>query len=251
MEKYNTALFKYLLFIADNSLILGHRLSEWCGHGPSLETDIALTNIALDLVGHARSYYQYAAELNRTTEDDLAYLRDVRDFRNLLLLEQPNGNFADTIARQFFFDAFNYLFTTELCKSKDEQIASIAQKALKEVAYHYRFSAEWAIRLGDGTAESKEKMQMAINNCWPFTDEMFASDAFDEEMSLAEIGVDLSSIQSLWMQRVQEVIKEAQLTLPEKAWMHKGGKKGIHSEHLGFILADMQWMQRAYPGMEW
>lgn len=251
--EHNNALLEYVLRLADNALILGHRISEWCGHGPNLETDIGLTNIALDLVGHARSLLQYAAKLEGKgrTEDDLAFLRDIREFRNVLLVEQANGNFADTIARQFFFDTFNYYTFAALCESKDKQLKAIAEKAIKELTYHYRYSAEWVIRLGDGTEESHRKMQEAIDELWDYTGELFEVDDVETCMHEAGIGIDLKAIQQLWNKRVDAIFKEATLTRPKDDWMQTGGKTGIHSEQMGLILAEMQWMQRAYPNMEW
>lgn len=249
----NKALLEYVLRIADNALILGHRLSEWCGHGPSLETDIGITNIALDLVGHARTLLQYAAEVEGKgrSDDDLAFLRDVRDFKNVLLVEQANGNFADTIARQFIFDTFNYHFFDALQQSSDRELVKIAEKAIKELRYHYRYSAEWVIRLGDGTEESHEKMQAALDEIWEYSGELFEIDEVDQMMIEAGIGVDLNAIKALWEERVQAILTEATLKQPEVRWMQQGGKQGKHSEQMGFILAEMQWMQRAYPGMEW
>lgn len=253
MVENNNNLLEYILRIADNSLILGHRVSEWCGHGPNLETDIGLTNIALDLVGHARTLLEYAAEVDGQgkSADDLAFLRDVRGFKNSLLVEQPNGNFADTIARQFLFDSFNYHFYEALQQSNDSQLVAIANKSIKELSYHYRYSAEWVIRLGDGTDESFEKMQAAIEQLWTYTDELFKMDALDEAMLKAGIGVDLDLVKIYWNERVNHILSEALLSRPKDAWMQKGGKQGIHSEQMGFILAEMQWMQRAYPGLEW
>lgn len=249
----NNALLNYVLRIADNNLILGHRLSEWCGHGPILEQDIALTNIALDLVGQSRNYYQLAAEIkgDGATEDDFAYLRDVYAFQNVLLTEQPNGHFGETITRQFFFDGFNYYFTSELTKSSNKQLAAIAEKSLKEITYHLKFSSEWMIRLGDGTEESHTKMQQAVDDLWMFTGELFKADELDTEMEAAGIGVQLASIQPYFDRKVTEILNEATLTLPENSWMQKGGKQGQHSEHLGFILAELQFLQRAYPGAKW
>lgn len=247
------ALLEYVLRIADNALILGHRVSEWCGHGPSLETDIGLTNIALDLVGHARVLLQYAAQVEGKgrSDDDLAFLRDIREFKNVLLVEQPNGNFANTIARQFLFDTFNYHFFAALSNSKDEDLAAIAKKSIKEVTYHYRYSAEWIIRLGDGTEESHAKMQEALDDIWDYAGELFVSDEIDHAMLEAGIGVDLNAIKRLWDERVAAILKEATLTQPKDGWIQKGGKQGKHTEQMGFILAEMQWMQRAYPGVEW
>lgn len=252
MNTYTT-LANYILRQADNNLILGHRLSEWCGHGPILEQDIALTNIALDLIGQARNYFQYAATIigEGKTEDDLAYLRDVYEFQNVLLTEQPNGHFGETITRQFFFDAFNFFFTRELTKSSDKQLAAIAEKSFKEVSYHLRFSSEWMIRLGDGTEESHQKMQGAVDDLWMFTGELFNMDAVEQEMVEANVGVNLDKIKPMWNQKVNDILTEATLTIPETGWMQSGGKQGKHSEHLGFILSDLQFLQRAYPGAKW
>jgi len=252
MDK-NKALFDYTIRQADNALILGHRISEWCGHGPSLETDIGMTNIALDLIGHARNYYNYAAQVEGKgrTEDDLAYLRVDREYKNVLLVEQPNEDFAYTVARQFIFDTFNYHFTKALEASEDAQLAAIAKKSIKEIAYHYRWSAEWVIRLGDGTDISHQKMQTALNDLWMYAEEAFMADEVDALMAEEGIGVDLATIKPKFDERIAFILKEATLELPEEEWMQKGGKQGIHTEHLGHILAELQYMQRAYPGMEW
>ena len=265
---------KYLLQLADNALILGHRISEWTGHGPILEQDIAITNTALDHLGQARSLYQYAAEtyngmsddekkdffsspvfLNNTqpiTEDTLAYLRDSWDFKNVLLVEQPNGDWAYTIARSFFYDHYSVLLYTALKDSKDATIAAVAEKSLKEALYHRRWSSEWVIRLGDGTDESKARMQEAIDERWAFSGELFIASDADTAMLEAGLGVPLAELRTKWMVNVEDIISQATLTMPAKdAWMHEGGKNGTHSEHLGYILAEMQYMQRAYPGMEW
>lgn len=264
----------YVLQLADNALILGHRISEWTGHGPVLEQDIAITNTALDHLGQARSLYQYAAALynalpeteqagvfsspafaNRkedVTEDTLAYLRDAWDFRNALLTEQPNGDWAYTIARSFFYDNYSVLFYTELQKSQDATLAAVAEKSLKEAHYHRRWSSEWVIRLGDGTDESKGRMQEAINERWAYAGELLLPSAADDALLATGDGVDLLSLKPGWFRQVNEVLSEAMLEAPDPgAWMHSGGKEGTHSEHLGFILAEMQYMQRAYPGMEW
>lgn len=247
------ALFEYVLRIGDNALILGHRISELCGLGPSLETDIGLTNISLDLVGHARVLLQYAAEVEGKgrTDDDLAFMRDIRAFKNVLLVEQPNGNFANTMARQFLFDTFNYHFFAALTKSKDENLVAIAEKSIKELSYHYRYSAEWVIRLGDGTEESHHKMQEALDEVWDYAGELFVADEVEDKMLAEGIGVDLNAIKVLWDERVTEILKEATLDKPKDGWVLKGGKQGKHSEQMGFVLAEMQWMQRAYPNMEW
>ena len=181
----------------------------------------------------------------------MAFLRDIREFKNVLLVEQPNGNFAETIARQFLYDSFNYHFYAALCKSTDKQLVAIAEKSIKELNYHYRYSAEWVIRLGDGTAESHQKMQEALNDLWPYAGELFAADEIDNAMKEAGIGVDLEAIKVLWEERVTAILKEATLERPADGWIQKGGKQGRHSEQMGLILAEMQWMQRAYPDMEW
>lgn len=244
---------QYLLHLADNALILGHRLSEWCGHGPALEIDMAMTNISLDLIGQARNLYEYAAKLEGQgkTEDDLAYLRDAADFRNVLLVEQPNGDFAHTIARHFLYDSYNYYFQQKLCESSDKQLAAIAEKSLKEVAYHLRWTSEWVIRLGDGTSESKERMQTAINDLWSFRGELLTPAPYENEAVAAGYGVDLEGIKKDVETRIFEVLDQATLLRPEDGWMQSGGKIGRHSEHLGFILAEMQFLQRAYPNSAW
>ncbi len=266
-------LLKYTLQLADNALILGHRLSEWCGHGPVLEQDIALTNISLDHLGQARSLYQYAAEQfnglpadiqasffatplmqqvnGLVDEDDLAYLRDVPDFRNLLLAEQSNGDWACTIARSFFLDTFNFYLFTALQHCKDETLAAIAEKSLKEATYHMRWSSEWMIRLGDGTEESHRRMQQALDDLWMYTGELFLPSAAEQAAAASGKAVAGNMIKDDWMRRIAVVTGEATLALPESAWMQEGGKEGQHSEYLGYILAEMQFMQRAYPGMEW
>ena len=246
-------LLNYTIHLADNAHILGHRLGEWCGHGPILEQDIAMTNISLDLIGQARSLYQYAAEIEGKgrSEDDIAYLRDAWDFRNVLLVEQPNGDFGKTMVRQFLFDAYNFLFYRELKNSKDEQLAAIAEKSLKEVTYHLRFSSEWVIRLGDGTAISHEKVQTALNDLWMYSGELFEMNDFEKEMANEGIGVDLEKLKPLWHQKVDDILKTATITKPDNNWMQSGGKTGKHSEHLGFILSEMQYLQKTYPGQEW
>lgn len=245
--------FQYLLRLGDNALILGQRLSEWCGHGPVLEQDIAITNIALDLIGQTRSWFQYAAEIEGKgrTEDDIAYLRDPRDYYNVLLVEQPNEDWAFTITRQFFFDVFNFYLHRELTNSKDARIAAIAAKSLKEITYHLKYSSEWMIRLGDGTTLSRKKMQVAVNELWPFTGELTDPDDLDREMAKAGIGADLSQIQPRYQQKIDEILAEATLEKPAALSIQTGGKQGLHTEYLGFILADLQYLQRTYPGVEW
>ena len=248
-----TETIELILRLADNSLILGHRMSEWCGHGPNLETDIAITNIALDLIGHARNYYELAALYHGdgATEDDFAYLRDARSFKNVLLVELPKGDFGFTIVRQFLFDTYNFEYTQQLCQSADKNIAAIAQKALKEITYHLRWSSEWLIRLGDGTNVSHDKVQDALNDLWMYTDEMLIPDDIDHQCTTMGLGVDHEDLKSKYKKRINEVITKATLQLPETEWMQFGGRQGNHTEYLGFILSDMQWMQRAYPGLEW
>jgi ring-1,2-phenylacetyl-CoA epoxidase subunit PaaC len=245
--------FDYLLQLGDNTLILSQRLSEWCGHGPVLEQDIALTNIALDLLGQARMLLAYAAELEGRgrTEDDIAYFRDAHQFRNVMLVEQPNQDWAYTVVRQFFFDTFQYHNYRALLHSRDERLAAIAEKSLKEVTYHLRYSSEWMVRLGDGTEISRQKMQAALDDLWPFTGELTTPSTADQAAHAAGIGPDLLSILPLWQAKVDDILAEATLRKPENPWMQSGGKQGRHTEHLGYILAEMQHLQRTYPGNEW
>ena len=246
-------LVQYIYGIADNALILGQRLGELCGHGPSLETDIAMTNIALDLFGQTRSYYQYAAKIlgENVTEDSIAFLRNEREYRNVLLVEQPNINFAYSITRQFLYDMFHLLLLEALQNSPDATLAAIAQKSIKEVRYHVRFSSDWIKRLGDGSVESHEKMQGAINDLWTFTDELFHQTAADQEMVAQNIGVDVTQLKVLFYKNIGEILTEATLQIPDLKYFQKGGKQGIHSEHMGYLLADLQYMQRSYPNMNW
>jgi len=246
-------LYNYILGIADNSLILGQRLGQLCGHGPSLETDIACTNISLDLFGQVRSYFQYAAKIagDQRTEDDIAMLRKERDYKNVLLLEQPNTNFAFTIGRQFLFDVYHLAFLTELQNSNDFTLSVIAKKCVKEVSYHLRFSSDWVKRLGNGTPVSKEKMQEAINGLWTYTDELFYQTNADKEMVFEGIGVDVTKLKNNYYSHINNILLEATLEIPESKWFQTGGKEGIHSEHLGYLLSDLQYMQRTYPNMEW
>ncbi|TXK73221.1 1,2-phenylacetyl-CoA epoxidase subunit PaaC [Mesonia sp. HuA40] len=243
----------YLLTIADNSLILGQRMGELTGHGPTLEVDIACTNIALDLFGQVRSYFQYAAQLSgkSCTEDDLAFLRTEREYKNVLLVEQPNTNFAYVIAKQFLFDHYHFLFLNELQKSNDTTLSAIAKKSIKEVSYHKRFSSDWVLRLGDGTTTSKEKIQKAINDLWPFTQELFEPNEAEEKAIELGYGVDISKLQEEYKRAVEKVLIEATLEVPVLEFYQRGGKKGVHSEHMGYLLSDMQYMQRTYPGMKW
>ena len=251
--KDNNLLFNYLLQLGDNALILGQRLSEWCGHGPILEQDMALTNIALDQIGQARSLYQYAAEIEGKgqTEDDLAYLRDVGAYRNVLLVERPNGNFATTIVRQFLFDAFNYYQFHALCESKVKNLSAIAKKAIKEITYHLRFSSEWMIRLGDGTELSHQKMQTALDELWMYHGELVTPTKVETELMQQGIAPNLDQIKTQYFQKLNEIISQANLTVPQNEWMQQGGKDGRHTEHLGYILAELQFLQRAYPNQKW
>lgn len=240
--------------MADNTLILSQRNSEWCGHGPVLEQDIAITNISLDLIGQARSLYQYAATLQggNATEDSLAYLRDERSFKNCLLTELPNGDWGQTILRQFFFSTYQHLLYEQMLQSKDETLAAIAEKSLKEVTYHVRWSSEWVIRLGDGTEESHQRMLKALEELWNYTGEFFMPADYETAAAHERIGVNVTTLQQPWVSKVQEILQEATLPMPEaKTYMQTGGKDGRHTEHLGYILAEMQYLQRAYPGVEW
>jgi ring-1,2-phenylacetyl-CoA epoxidase subunit PaaC len=251
--KMNNNLIQYIYGIADNSLILGQRLGELCGHGPSLETDIAMTNISLDLFGQVRSYFQYAAKLigGDATEDTIAFLRKERDYKNVLLVEQPNQDFANSIARQFLFDVYHLLVLEELQNSKDETLSAIAKKSIKEVSYHTRFSSDWIRRLGDGTEESHNRIQTAINDLWIFTDELFHQTDADKAMVTEGIGVDVTLLKVNYFKKVNEILEEATVQIPTIEYFQKGGKQGIHSEHMGYLLAQMQYMQLAYPNMNW
>lgn len=267
--------FLCTLHLADNTLILAQRNSEWTGHGPVLEQDIAITNIALDLLGQARNFYQYAATLynnfsdeekasvekylprlwktyNRELqEDDLAFLRDEHQYLNLLITELPKGDWAFTVLRQFFFSAFQFYFYQKLQQSEDAQLAAIAEKSSKEVAYHLRWSSEWVIRVGDGTEESNRRINEALTNLWMFTGELFVPASYEQG------GVDVATLKEEWLQRVQTVFEEATLTLPTlqgtggQLWTQSGGKEGRHTEHLGYLLAEMQYLQRAFPNTTW
>ena len=235
-------MFEYLLRIGDNDLILGHRLSEWCGHGPVLEEDIAISNIALDLIGQANLWLDLAAKVESAgrSADELAYKRDVLDWRNAMLAEQPNGDFAVTMTRQFLFDCHHHALLAALLQSANADVAAVAEKALKEVTYHRRHSGEWLIRLGDGTEESHGRAQMALDNLWGYTHELFEAD-----------GVDPASLKAAWDAMVNPALAEATLQRPADGWSIRGGRQGVHSEHLGYILAEMQFLPRAYPDAVW
>ncbi len=249
----NQNLIQYIFGVADNCLILGQRLGELCGHGPSLETDIAMTNISLDLLGQTRSYYQYVAKLQGgdATEDTVAFLRLEREYKNVLLVEQPNTDFAYSIARQFLFDVFHLALLTELQNSKDDMLKAIANKSIKEVSYHVRFSSDWIKRLGDGTEESHQKIQTAINDLWIFTDELFHQTDADKEIVKQGIGVDVTLLKEDYYKKINSVLEEATLEIPQVEYFQKGGKLGIHTEHMGYLLSDLQYMQRTYPNMTW
>lgn len=248
----NNNLLEYTLRIADDSLILGHRVSEWCGHGPILEEDIALTNIALDLIGQATNLFEYASKIDKKrSADDLAFLRFEKEYHNLLLVEQKNGDFGVTITRQFFFDTHRKLFFEALVNSKDETLAAIAEKSLKETKYHLKHSSEWIIRLGDGTEESHHRVQQAVNDLWRFTDELFFKNEVDEILIPQGIAVDNHSLIAPWKTYVNDIFSQATLEIPQQKWQQNGGRIGVHSEHLGYLLAEMQFMQRAYPNMTW
>ena len=247
------ALVQFLLRLGDNTLILGHRVSEWCGHGPMLEEDIALANVALDLIGQTQLWLGLAGEIEGKgrSADTLAYLRDAWDFRNLLIAERPNGDFGQTLMRQFLYDAWSSLMLEKLCDSSDQRVANIAGKAAKEVAYHLERSADLCIRLADGTEESHAKMQTALDDLWSYTGEMFIGDEADAVLAKAGIAPDPADLREPWLAIVGRLETEGTLTIPDTDFAHQGGKTGRHSEHLGYILADMQFLQRAYPGATW
>ena len=247
-----SSLFTYTLRIADSSLILGQRMSEWCSKAPTLEEDIAMSNISLDMFGQANGFYQYAAQLDGLkSADELAFRRNEREFFNHQLVEQENGNFGNTIVRNFLHDTFNFLFYTQLAHSKDETLSALAMKSLKEVKYHLRHSSNWLVRLGDGTKESNAKTQLALNELWMYTDEMFEMDALDTELFKKGVAVDNSALKLDWDTMVNNSLSKAKLTRPEDEYMATGSKKGLHTEYLGFILSEMQYLQRAYPNAKW
>ena len=248
------AFFDWLCRMGDNTLILGHRISEWCGHGPVLEEDIALANTALDLIGHTQMWLGLAAEVEDEgrTADELAFLRDAMRFRNLQLVELPNRDMAVTMMREFLFDAWHFHMLRGLTLSSSPRVAEIAAKALKEVSYHLERSSDLVVRLGDGTTESHDRMQASLDRLWPYTGEMFAADGVDEAVARADIAPSLAELEPAWRETVTEILTEATLEIPEgRNDVHQGGKQGRHTEHLGFILAEMQFLQRAYPGASW
>lgn len=262
-----TPFINYLLHLADNNLIMAQRNSEWCAHGPILEQDIAITNITLDLIGQSRNFYQYAANLinnsndkdmhlvpfpseraggEAASEDSLAYLRTEREFKNFLLAELPNGDWGQTITKLFFFSVYQYLLYEQLQSNRDEQLAAIATKSLKEITYHLKWSSEWVVRLGDGTTESHDRMVKAVNYLWMYTGEMFEDAQFEKEA-----GLDKALLKSKWSKKIEEVFTEATLDVPKPGFMQTGGREGKHTEHLGFLLAELQYLQRTYPDATW
>jgi ring-1,2-phenylacetyl-CoA epoxidase subunit PaaC len=253
----NKAVFEYVLRLGDTTLILAQRLSEWCAHGPALEEDLALTNTSLDLLGQARLWLTLAGEVEGAgrDEDNLAYLRHPHEYRNMLLVEQPNGHYGDTLARQLLFDVWHYFVLEQLVSSEDERIAAIASKSLKEVTYHVRRSSDLVIRLGDGTPESHDKMQASIDRMWRYTGELFIDDSVDEAMTQRGLGCSLASLRPRWLEHIREVLHEATLVMPdENNALHpayQGGRQGRHTEALSYLLAEMQSLPRAYPGAVW
>lgn len=246
-------LLTFVLRLADDNLVLGHRLSEWCGHAPMLEEDLAMPNMALDLIGQARSLYQYAAEIEGKgrTEDDFAYLRREHEYLNCLLVERPNGDFAHTMLRQFWFAAYLHPLWEAMQQLSDATLAGIAGKAVKEVAYHIRHAGEWVVRLGDGTEESAARMKAAIDTLAPYLDELFQSDDITDAMAEAGIAPDPASLRPVFDRVVLPVFAEAMLEMPEPQWPQTGGRQGRHGEHMGYLLAELQHMQRTYPGAVW
>jgi len=252
-DNKNKLISEYALRIGDTGLVLGQRLGEWCGHGPILEEDIALTNISLDCIGQARAFLTYAGELEGKgrSEDDLAFFRDAREFRNTLLSEQPNGDFAQTIVRQLFISLFQVHFFQSLKKSTDKTLAALAEKSYKEVSYHLRHSSEWTYRLGDGTDESKERMVNAIEHLWKYTGDLFSMDEVDATLIKEDIAVDLDEVKKEWEKAIREIFEQAGLEVPKDVFMITGGIKGLHTEHLGHLLSEMQILPRSHPGATW
>ena len=248
-----TALFEYLLRLGDSDLILSHRLSQWIGHAPAIEEELALGNIALDLLGQAQLWLSLAAQTanDGRDADQLAYRRDAGEFRNVLLVEQLNGDFAFTMTRQFFFDSFHHLLLGALMKSSDASVAAIAAKSIKEVNYHLRRSRDWVLALGDGSDESHRRMESAVDNLWSYTGELFQMDSIDQTLIATGVAVDLAPLRESWLHNIASTFAEASLTVPQDDWAQRGGKRGVHTEHLGFLLAEMQFLQRAYPNATW
>ena len=262
MKNSNTDLIDYVTGLGDDSLILGQRIAEWCSNAPFLEEDLALTNVALDFLGRAQMFYNYAAERHNAhsstgngtdpiTADDIAYLRDAREYKNTLIHELPIGDFAYTMARQFLIDSFGVQFMTELVKSSDKTVSGIAAKAIKECRYHLRRSNDWVLRLGDGTQESHERIQTAFNQLWGYTSELFEMTASETALLTANISVDKTVLRDAWLKQVSDTLTQATLELPKDEWQINGGRAGIHTEHLGQVLSELQYLQRAYPGLSW
>jgi ring-1,2-phenylacetyl-CoA epoxidase subunit PaaC len=249
----NQAYYTYLLRLADDTLILGQRLSEWCGHGPILEEDIALSNIALDYVGQSTNLYKQIASLKNdgTDEDTIALTRLESDYVNALLLELPNGDYATTIARQYFYSSFYLLFLEQLKNSSDSFLSGFAEKSIKEVKYHLQHASDWMLRLGDGTPESHSRMQHAANSLWPYIGELFLDDDIDTQAVNEGWGISRAALKTAWTDRMNSVFSEAGLQVSSEPWYHNGGRKGRHTEHMGYLLAEMQFLQRAFPGAKW
>jgi ring-1,2-phenylacetyl-CoA epoxidase subunit PaaC len=249
----DNALEAYAVRLGDDALVLGHRLSEWCSNAPFLEEDLALANVALDYIGRARMFYTYAGEVrgDGTGEDDYAYLRDCRDYSNLLIFELPRGDFAFSMARQFLIDVFQMGFLRALQNSADETLAAIAGKAVKESTYHLRRSTDWMKRLGDGTAKSNTRLQSALVELWGYTPELFQMDELETALAVEGVAVDRATLHADWELQVRETLEVSTLTLPEASWQVDGGRRGLHTEHLGYLLGELQFVQRAYPGLEW
>ena len=252
-ETLDEDICQYATRLGDDAIILGHRISEWVSRGPFLEEDIALGNVSLDYIGRARMYYTYAAELSGDgkTEDDFAYLRGERDFQNHLINELPRGDFAYTIARQLLVDAFNTYYLAALTTSNDKTLAAIAEKGVKETKYHLRRSRDWTLRLGDGTQESHKRIQAAIDDIWGFTHELFEHDELERRLIDLGIGVDASLFKDQWLSDVTAVLEQANLVVPTQEWAVRGGRDGYHTENLGHILTEMQFIHRTYPGCQW
>jgi len=261
MTKLNNTqdLITYVARLGDDAIVFGHRISEWVSHAPFLEEDIALGNVALDFIGHAQMYYSYAAKLSNEentnatpmTEDDFAYLRNEREFQNHLINELPNGNFADSVVRQVLIDLYNKLYVDALKKSKDKTLAAIAEKSSKEILYHCRRSQEWMLRLGDGTDESHQKMQTALDNIWGYTHEIFELDDTEQCLVDAGIAVDSTVLKTQWLQNVTAIVEQATLSIPTDKWAVRGGREGYHTENLGHLLTEMQFVHRSFPGAKW
>lgn len=249
----NEALFNYTLRLGDTSLILGQRLSEWTGHGPFLEEDLALTNIALDIFGRAKNLLEYAAQVEGKgrSEDGLAFFRNDREYFNALITEQPNGDYAKTIIRQALIDCFDLMFYTELSKCKDETLAGIASKSIKEITYHKRHSYSWVVRFGNGTEESLTRLQKGLNEVWEYTGELFEMNEVDDVLLKAGIAVDLNALKPKWEKDVFDVLEKANIKVPETSYMQTGSRKGLHGEHLSYILGEMQSLPRTHPTAKW